>query len=104
MTLEISDQPEVLETHWDHPQVLAFFRDLEAGADIKHVQVRLSGGGSASDHGTTLAKARELFEQGNVRAIQIRYLFEQQAWCDTLMMLPEAVRVVRTRAPTPSCH
>ena len=53
-------------------------------------------GMGAGDSTTTLVKARELLGLGQVAAIQIRYHYEQQDWCDTLMVFPHAIRIVRT--------
>ena len=70
---------------------------LEQGAEVRHVQVRSSSAGRMEDEATNLSRARELLTAGSAKAIQIRYRFEQQDWCDTLMVGPERIRIIRTR-------
>ena len=89
--------PELLEAHWDLEQVVQLFRDLNEGADVQHVQVRTASDGRAQDQSVTLLEAKELLEKGEARAIQIRYDFDEQNWCDTLMVKPDEVHIIRTR-------
>ncbi len=37
------------------------------------------------------------FRRQEVPAVQIRYVFEQENWCDTLMRCPEGARLIRTK-------
>ncbi len=97
---EASEQPEILEATWDRQQVCRFFHDLQHGAEVRHVQVRNSSGDGPSEMAVTLEQARELFDAGHVQAIQIRYDFDEQGWCDTLMILPDAIRIIRTSTPS----
>jgi len=94
---ETSEQPELLEAEWDHAQVDALFDDLQQGAKIHHVQVRKTAQGRPQDCQTTLDEARTLLHLGAAKAIQIRYTFDDQNWCDTLMVLPQSIRIIRTR-------
>lgn len=87
--------PDVLEATWDRDQIQELFSDLEHGASVKHVQVRTASG-AARDSAVTLGQAKQLFEDGTAHAIQIHYEFEGQAWCDTLIVSPTTVRVIRT--------
>jgi hypothetical protein len=89
--------PDVLEANWDRDQIDALFSDLERGASVKHVQVRTASG-VARDSAVTLQQAKQLLDEGAAKAIQIHYEFEGQAWCDTLIVSPAAVRVIRTAA------
>jgi hypothetical protein len=89
------EQPEVLMAEWDLAQVLTLFDDLERGADVKHVQVRSSISKSTNDTKATLGEAKQQLTDGSAKAIQIYYDFEQQSWCDTLMVLPDCIRVIR---------
>ena len=97
-----ASHPEVLEAQWDHEQVNALFRDLDQGAEILHVQVRatsIAGPKATPDRAVTLSEAHQLFQDGVTKAIQIRYEFGGQTWCDTLMVEPEAVKIIRTELP-----
>ncbi|EMI19924.1 hypothetical protein RMSM_03141 [Rhodopirellula maiorica SM1] len=89
--------PEILEAHWELEQVFQLFDDLSQGANVQHVQVRTASGGRAQDQSVTLLEAKELLKNGDARAIQIRYTFEAQDWCDTLMVKSDEVHIIRTR-------
>jgi len=87
--------PEILEAEWAHDQVMALFADLAAGADVQHVQLRTpEGDGSAS-----LADAEAAFATGRARAIQVRYVFESEKWCDTIMPGDPTTKIIRNRVP-----
>lgn len=89
------DSPEVLEAHWSREQVLALFADLARCAEIKRVQVRANRGQGMNNAATTLAEAERTFADGVAKAIQIHYEFDHQSWCDTLMVFPDHIRVIR---------
>lgn len=91
-----------LEAEWDREKVGSLFDDLQQAvatkqAEIHHIQVRTSAPGAAKDCQATLEEARRLLESDQARAIQIRYTFAGESWCDTLMVFPESIRVVRTQ-------
>jgi hypothetical protein len=93
-------QPDVLEAYWDRDQVDALFADLKQGATVKQVQVRASSGDNRPEGSvTTLEQARELLDDGLAKAIQIFYEFGGETWCDTLIPLPDTIRIVRTTVP-----
>lgn len=97
------ETPPPLEAEWDREQVNALFDDLQRAeetkqAEIHHLQVRTSSPSTPKDYQTTLQDARRLLETGEARAIQIRYTFDGELWCDTLMVFPESIRIIRTRA------
>ncbi len=89
-------EPQMFEASWQKSQIEQLFKDLSLGADIEHVQVRTSETGAKSDRPVTLDQAEQLFREGSAKAIQIRYRFEGQTWCDTLMVHSDMVRIVRT--------
>lgn len=91
-----ASNPEILEAEWDHDQVDALFDDLEKGAEIQHVQVRSKPKDGPGDRAVTLRAAQELLRSGDAKAIQIRYSFNEQSWCDTLMVGPSTIRIIRT--------
>jgi hypothetical protein len=96
------DPSAPLEAEWDREKVYALFDDLQQAAvakqaEIHHVQVRTSSPSTAKDCQATLEEARRLLDSGEARAIQIRYSFDDESWCDTLMVFPDVIRVIRTR-------
>ena len=94
---DMTRQPDVLEAQWDLEQVDNLFEDLQQGADVQHVQVRTAPDGGPQDRVVTLHEAHELLRNGQLKAIQVRYEFDEKSWCDTLMFDPAAVRIIRTR-------
>jgi hypothetical protein len=94
---EMSPQPDVLEAHWELEQVDKLFEDLQQGAEILHVQVRTVSDDGPQDRVVTLNKAHELLRSGQAKAIQVRYTFDETNWCDTLMIDPAVVHIIRTR-------
>ena len=64
---------------------------------VEHVQVRSTARSGPSDRAVTLEEARELFNSQDAKAIQIRYGFEEETWCDTLMVQSDTVKIIRTR-------
>ena len=91
-----TSEPTILEAEWDLEQVDALFDDLQQGAEIQHVQVRCISDGRPVDRSVTLRESQELIHRGTAKAIQIRYRFDEQSWCDTLMVRPSTVRIIRT--------
>ena len=89
--------PEVLQAKWARDQVLQWFDDLSRGADIQHVQLKSIGTAA----GTTLADAMAAFVAGQARAIQVRYRFDGDSWCDTVLAGHSMSTIVRTRLASP---
>ena len=87
--------PEILQAEWAADQVMQLFADLSAGADVQHVQLKSTN----SDGPVTLAEAAAAFAGGLAHAIQIRYAFEQQVWCDTIMPGVPTTKIIRNRVP-----
>ena len=91
--------PEVLEAYWDYEQIDTLFHDLSQGAVVSRVQVRYRSDGGIEDTAMKLEQAHRLFLARDAKAIQIWYEFENTKWCDTLMMQPDAVHIIRSVAP-----
>ncbi|WP_153555535.1 hypothetical protein [Roseimaritima sediminicola] len=89
--------PEILQAEWARDQVLQLFADLAAGADVQHVQLR----SSATDAAVALAEAQAAFAAGDAQAIQVRYVFEGEMWCDTIMPGNPTTKIIRNRLPSP---
>lgn len=89
--------PQLLEANWKNDRIADLFDDLQQGAALEHIQVRTTSAANSEERSVTLPEARELFQSGEATAIQIRYEFDSQIWCDTLMVGPESTRIIRTR-------
>lgn len=96
-TNEESEAPEILEASWNPDQVVTLFEELKIGATVKHVQVRTESNSRSLDCESTLEDAQRQFQEGVVKAIQIKYEFDGQLWCDTMMIDGIVTRIIRSR-------
>ncbi|MFO0915238.1 MAG: hypothetical protein U0795_19910 [Pirellulales bacterium] len=85
--------PEILQAEWSTDQVLKLFDDLRDGAGIQHVQLKSRSTNAA----VALDVARHAYKTGIAVAIQIRYSFENEMWCDTIMPGDPTTRIIRNR-------
>jgi hypothetical protein len=83
--------PELHEALLDPEAVGALVVELQARCAIDSVQVRAGGGVRRM----ALAEASALFQSGEASALQVRYAFEGDAWCDTLTRVAGEIRLVR---------
>lgn len=88
--------PEILQAEWAKDQVQQLFDDLRDGANVQHVQLRSTN----TDATVTLAEAKLAFDCGEAKAIQVRYSFENERWCDTILPGDPTTKIVRNRLPT----
>lgn len=87
--------PEILQAEWAKDQVLQLFSDLAAGADVQHVQIK----SPALNATVPLATAEAAFAADEAEAIQVRYVFEGEMWCDTFMPGNPTTKIIRNRLP-----
>ncbi len=87
---------EILQAEWARDQVLQLFADLAAGADVQHVQLKTS----KMDATVSLATAESAFANDQAHAIQVRYRFESEMWCDTIMPGDPTTKIIRNRVPS----
>ena len=101
MSDETSEEIPLAELHQGHLDpvgVESLFRDLEACTRILDVQIK----GHAARHAKatpTLELARNGLLMGRIRGVQIRYVYQDQEWWDTLIAQPPGARLVRMKAP-----
>ncbi|QDT67480.1 hypothetical protein MalM25_03790 [Planctomycetes bacterium MalM25] len=87
--------PEILQAEWARDQVLQLFADLAAGAKVRHVQLK----NAHDDRQVALGDAEVAFANGQAEAIQVRYDFEGELWCDTIMPGDPTTKIIRSRLP-----
>jgi hypothetical protein len=92
------DLPELRQGELDATQLDTLFADLRQGAEVDHVQVRGGPGSPRGDRVVSLDEARQLLRQERTPAVQIRYRYDGQSWCDTLLAHPGGVRLIRTKS------
>ncbi len=90
--------PEILQAEWSADQVLQLFDDLRDGSDVRHVRLK----SPKTDATVTLAEARDAFAAKEAIAIQVRYVFENEMWCDTIMPGDPTTKIIRNRLPNES--
>lgn len=86
--------PELHEADLDAETIEAYFRDLQACAEVFAVIPKM-GPGYISPSIVELGNGYELLRSGQVLGLQIRYNFEGAEWWDTLMVREGTVRMVR---------
>ena len=94
--IENQPLPEILQAEWAKDQVLQLFVELSAGAQVQHVQLKTT----TTDAVVPLAVAAAAFADDEARAIQVRYIFENEMWCDTIMPGNPTTKIIRNRLPT----
>lgn len=92
--------PEILQAEWAKDQVLQLFADIAAGAEVQHVQLK----SASTDATVQLSVAEAAFAADQARAIQVRYIFEGQLWCDTIMPGSPTTKIIRNRVPKLEPH
>lgn len=93
------NQLEPLPTIWDKLLDLStldqYFKDLATHAEIISVQEKQSPTEYVHENSLDLSVAREKVMSGEARAVQVRYRFEEQEWCDTLIRQASGIKLVR---------
>ncbi len=93
--------PELQDTLLDAATLGQLFGDLATHARV--LDVLTKGGATERTDGKPIGldQAQRSLLAGDVRAVQIRYLFDQVEWRDTLMRVPGGIRLVRIQTPIP---
>lgn len=93
------NQIEPLPTIWDklldQATLDQYFKDLATHAEMISVQEKLSPTEYVSENTMDWSEAREKVMSGDARAVQIRYHYDEQEWCDTLMRQVSGVKLIR---------
>jgi hypothetical protein len=92
--------PPLYESVLDAAQLDALFCDVGLLQSPVQVQVKGAPTERASDAEVSLSQAKAWLDRGIVRAVQLRYVHEGVLWCDTLIQIMGATRLVRSALPT----
>lgn len=87
--------PEVHISLLDDATLHALLRDIELGAQLLEIRAKTQATGFVNDKQWNLRDAWEALCAGELLGLQVRYVHQNQTWCDTLMTTPEGVRLVR---------
>ena len=87
--------PEMCDATLSAEDVANLFNDLAACTKILAVQEKGAEHSYAAPGPAQLESARNRMLGGDVRGLQIRYVYQSREWTDTLMRLPDGIRLVR---------
>ncbi len=87
--------PEMCDATLSSDDVANLFADLAACTQILAVQEKGSEQSYAAPGPAQLESAMGRLLTGDVRALQIRYVYQEREWTDTLMNLPIGIRLIR---------
>ncbi|MBK9992313.1 MAG: hypothetical protein IPP19_16735 [Verrucomicrobia bacterium] len=87
--------PALQQTVLDEATLDALFRDLAQCTQILAVIPKGAPQAYAAERGIDLEAARAGLASGIFRGVQVRYRYDGQEWCDTLLATPGGVRLVR---------
>jgi len=87
--------PELCETLLSPDQFQELIGDLMTHAE--DVKVTVKGAARDRPAPVRIDEAGRGLADGSVRAVQVRYRFDGEAWCDTLSLGPDGTRLVRTK-------
>lgn len=80
----------------DEPTLDRLFSDLELDGELLEIVYKGAPEEHAAEPGASeLAKARAALRERRVFGVQLRYLHGDIEWWDTLMVVPQGVRLVR---------
>ncbi len=93
MTTE-SKLPELHQTILNEEMLRALFTDLAACTEILAVMPK-AGPGYVTPQDIGLEEGESLLTQGTLRGLQIRYLYQNKEWWDTLINREGQIHITR---------
>ncbi len=87
--------PALQRAHLDDDTLAALVADISGLTRILAIQVK----GGTQEHGDAAGASLDMavadLRAGAIRGVQIRYVWQDQEWCDTLIADGRGVRLVR---------
>jgi hypothetical protein len=87
--------PELQQAALDPATLEQLFSDIARCTDVIEVLPKFAAHGRVGDAGLSLEDGRQLLLGGQLRALQIRYVYDGSQWWDTLMSREGQIRLVR---------
>lgn len=87
--------PDVQQAVLDSATLQALFRDLAQFTQILAVIPKMAAAAMVAEQGIDLDNARAGLISGTYRGVQVRYRYDNQEWCDTLLNTPAGIKLVR---------
>ncbi len=91
--------PELYEGELDEAGLRALFRDLAAATQIEDIRCKQRAEQHAEASPLSAQAALEGLLEGRVRGVQVRYRYDGQSWCDTILATTRGHRVARLASP-----
>ncbi len=87
--------PDVQQSVLDDATLQALFRDLAQFTQILAVIPKMSAAAMVAETSLNLENAHDGLRSGAYRGVQVRYRYDNQEWCDTLLNTPAGIKLVR---------
>jgi hypothetical protein len=87
--------PELQQAALDPATLEQLFSDIARCTDVTEVLPKFAAQGRVGDASLSLEDGRQLLLGGQLRALQIRYVYDGSQWWDTLMSREGQIRLVR---------
>lgn len=91
-TLEL---PDLQQAALDSATLAQLFSDIARCTEVVEVLPKFAAHGRVGEAGISLEEGRQLLMAGQLRALQIRYIYDGSQWWDTLMSRHGQVHLVR---------
>jgi len=100
----MSSTPDVADLFMSvvEPDMLRqIFVDIQDHAELLSVGLKSDSRALSGEPQADLSLAQSWLEDGSLRGLQLRYLFQGEIWFDTLLRLPSgtAFKLIRNKAP-----
>ena len=92
--------PELVEGTVDATLLEQLVRDLTSLTTIQEIHLKGGAASHAERSHVGLPEAVDLLVGGQLRGLQVRYLWQNVGWIDTLLRTPGGIKIVRTKEPT----
>lgn len=89
--------PELVDTLLDADTVDQLLRDIASCTQLLEIVPKHHARGHVGDRTISLDAARDLLRRRAVRAVQLRYRYDDAEWWDTLVVTDTGTRLVRIR-------
>lgn len=95
--MDPKDLPQLTQGDLDDQALRDLVDDLTSLTEILEIKVKGSSIKKAEDTTLHLRQAVAALHQGKVHGVQVRYLWQESEWFDTLMRVPTGIRVIRMK-------
>jgi len=92
------DLPELHQAILDPQTLDQLFTDIDQCTRLVEVMVKIAPQVHTPETTAfSLEQARQMFDEGSALGVQLRYVYQESHWWDTLMRTQQGIRLVRIR-------